>query len=61
MRNDLKFHYGEPKSSIFDRAQNLTNVVVIGRDKDGRAIAWSSLDEQGTQALLNETTAQPVG
>lgn len=59
-----RFNYNQPKTRIFagDQAQQLDDVVVIGRDKSGQPVAWSSLDENATRALFEQhgLTPEPV-
>lgn len=47
-----KAHYGEPKGRIFERGQDLRDVVVIGKDQNGETQLWSSFDEPRTNEFL---------
>jgi hypothetical protein len=59
------FNYNQSKARIFagDQAQSLDDVIVIGRDKAGQPLAWSTLDENATSALLEQhgLTPETVG
>jgi hypothetical protein len=60
------FNYNQSKTRIFasDHAQALDDVVVIGRDASGQPFAWSTLDEKGTRALIEQhglKTPESVG
>lgn len=55
-----KIHYGEPRERIFNRAQQdpLTNVLIVGRDVDGKVVGWTDLDEGAAQALLRDVAPE---
>jgi hypothetical protein len=50
-----KSHYNEPKGRIFDRAANdLRDVLIVGKDADGKLQLWSSTDQRSTVELFDQ-------
>lgn len=57
---DSNRHYGEPKGRIFDQAQNLRDVTIVGTNERGERVVWSSLDEPKTSALFEQIASEPA-
>jgi hypothetical protein len=47
-------HYSEPKARILERASELRDVTVVGKEQSGKTVIWSSLPDQQTEQLFTE-------
>jgi hypothetical protein len=59
---DGQSHYSEPKARVLDRASELRDVTIVGKNADGDVQIWSTLDQRtATEQFQKSDLFEPAG